>query len=95
MILLQRIADISKAKAHMAFTGSARAMFRTVSAAIATRKAINLGSILQLVSIVLGYTLVTLFAFMNALSSMTFLTVLAYQGIWTVLVALLPNMRKL
>ena len=66
----------------------------TLSGIIAAKTSIVLGTILQCVGVTIGYALLTYFAFTNAIGSVNFTLLIAYQCFWALVVMLLPNLRR-
>ena len=81
--------------ASIGFIGSRLAMVSAVLGAISARRSITVGLVMQLAAIFIGYGLVTLLSLLGNLPSIGFTHVLLYQGVWTGLIAAVPNLRKL
>lgn len=83
-----------RAKAEMVYTGSVLSKTYAMKSVLTAKGAIVLGTILQMLGMVLGYALVAFFAFTGAMSALQFTLLLLYQLLWTTLVMLLPNLRR-
>ena len=83
-----------RAKAEIVYNGSLASKVRTLSGILSAKTSIVLGTILQCIGVTIGYALLTYFAFTNAIGSVTFTLLIAYQCFWAVVVMLLPNLRR-
>ena len=83
-----------RAKAEIVYNGSLASKVRTLSGIIAAKTSIVLGTILQCVGVTIGYALLTYFALTNAIGSVNFTLLIAYQCFWALVVMLLPNLRR-
>ena len=86
--------DKEKAPANVVYDGTLAAKIRAVCAVINAKSAVVIGTILQLVTIVLGCGLITCLAFMGQMSMAKFEILLAYQLISSLLVLIIPNIKK-
>ena len=87
-------APVMTAPARAAHTGSIFSFVSTVLAAIAGKSAVSFATTLQVGSMVLGFALVSFFAFVSGLSQINIVTALVYQLFWLVAISLFPNMRR-
>ncbi len=87
-------AQVMTAPAKAAHTGSIYSFVSTVLASIAAKSAVSFATTLQIGSIILGFALVSFFAFVSGLSQINIVTALVYQLFWLVAIALFPNLRK-
>ena len=85
---------VMSAPAKAAHTGSIFSYVSTVLAAIAGKSAVSFATTLQIGSMVLGFALVSFFAFVSGLSQINIVTALVYQLFWLVAISLFPNMRR-
>lgn len=82
-------------KGYLVHTGSFAGFARAVSAASGVKIATNIGLIIQIVGMVLGYTLITFFSFMGSMEQATMTTVLLYQVVWGAAVWLFSALRRI
>ena len=82
------------APAKAAHTGSIFSFVSTILASISARAAVSFATTLQIGSIVLGFALVSFFAFVSGLAQINIVTALVYQLFWLVAIALFPNLRR-
>lgn len=85
---------VMTAPATAAHTGSIFSYVSTVLAAIAGKSAVSFASTLQIGSMVLGFALVSFFAFVSGLSQINIVTALVYQLFWLVAISVFPNLRR-
>ncbi|MDD2956113.1 MAG: hypothetical protein PHD67_07345 [Oscillospiraceae bacterium] len=83
------------AKAGLANCGGACGFLSGLSAAIGVKSAIDLGMILQIVGVVLGYGIVAFFSLMGGIQQVNVFTIMGFQLLWGAGVLFFPNMRKL
>ena len=88
-------ADRERDRGYIAHNGTFLAFARAVSAAGAARVATNIGLIVQIVGMVLGYALVTFFSFMGAMDQAGLATVLVFQAVWCTAVWMFTGMRRI
>ncbi|WP_312643643.1 hypothetical protein [Hydrogenoanaerobacterium sp.] len=82
-------------KGYIVHNGSFAGFARAVSAASGVKVATNIGLIVQIVGMILGYTLVTFFSFMGSMAQATMVTVLIYQAVWGLAVWLFSALRRI
>ena len=85
---------VMTAPARAAHTGGIFSYVTTVLAAIAGKSAVSFATTLQIGAMVLGFALVSFFAFVSGLSQINIITALVYQLFWLVAIALFPNLRR-
>lgn len=66
-----------------------------ISAAIGVKSAMNLGVLLQIVGVLLGYGMVAFFSLMGGIRQVNVFTVMAFQILWGAGVLLFPNLKRL
>lgn len=86
--------DKERAPAKVVYDGTLTAKIRAVCGVINAKSAVVLGTILQLVTVVLGYGLITCLAFMGQMGMAKFEILLAYQVVSALLVIIIPNIKK-
>ena len=83
------------APSGLSFTGGIVSLFHGVTAAISVKSAIALGTVLQIVGILLGYGIMTVFTLLGAMQNANGLAVLAFQLLWGAGTMLFSNLRKI
>ena len=74
----------AKTKAGMIHNGEPSSYVRGVAAARSCDNALTLETALLLLSVVVGFALVTFFAFTGGMPALTWITIAAYQAFWGV-----------
>ena len=82
------------AVAEIVHTGNATAYVASILACITARTSILTATIIHLVQIVVGYTLITFTAFMGGIGTLTIFQLLAYQLFWFVTIFILQQLRQ-
>lgn len=85
----------ANSKGYIVHNGSFAGFAHAVSAASSVKVAVNIGLIVQIVGMILGYTLVTFFSFMGSMAQTTMPTVLIYQLVWGIAVWLFSLLRRI
>lgn len=80
--------------AEIVYTGKPATLIASIVSTISARSSILNASIVQLCQIALGYAFVTFMAFMGFIGNLSALHLIAYQGIWFVLIFLIQATRK-
>lgn len=83
------------APSALSFQGGAASLFHGVAAAISVKSAIGLASVLQVVGILLGYGIMTVFTLLGAMQNANGLAVLAFQLLWGAGTMLFSNLRRI
>jgi len=86
--------QVMTAPARAAHTGTIFSFVSTLLAAIAGKSAVSFATTLQIGSMILGFALVSFFAFVSGLSQINIVTALVYQLFWLVAISLFPNLRR-
>lgn len=86
--------QVMTAPARAAHTGTIFSFVSTVLAAIAGKAAVSFATTLQIGSMILGFALVSFFAFVSGLSQINIITALVYQLFWLIAISLFPNLRR-
>lgn len=81
--------------AYIAHNGGFCGFARAVGAAGSVRVATNIGLIVQIVGMVLGYALITFFSFMGAMDQTGVATVLVFQAVWSAAVWLFSSLKRI
>lgn len=82
-------------RGYIVHNGSFAGFARAVSAASGVKVATNIGLIVQIVGMILGYTLITFFSFMGSMGQATMTTVLLYQMVWGLAVWAFSALRRI
>lgn len=80
----QYLAPKGKTRAGMIHNGEPSSYVRGVAAARSCDNALTLETALLLLSVVVGFALVTFFAFTGGMPALTWVTIAAYQAFWSV-----------
>ena len=83
------------APSGLSFADGAASLFHGVAAAISVKSAIALGTVLQIVGILLGYGIMTVFTLLGAMQNANGLAVVAFQLLWGAGTMLFSNLRKI
>ncbi|MDD3193108.1 MAG: hypothetical protein PHE47_04550 [Oscillospiraceae bacterium] len=83
------------APAGLSFTGSVVSLFHGVTASVSIKSAIGLGTVMQIVGILLGYGIMTVFALLGGMQNVNGLAVIAFQLLWGGGTMLFSNLRKI
>ncbi|MGN0625116.1 MAG: hypothetical protein ACI4I8_02510 [Oscillospiraceae bacterium] len=83
------------APSGLSFTGGAASLFHGVTAAVSVKSAIAMGTVLQIVGILLGYGIMTVFTLLGAMQNVNGLAVVAFQLLWGAGTILFSNLRKI
>ena len=83
------------ASSGLSFTGGAASLFHGVTAAVSVKSAIAMGTVLQIVGILLGYGIMTVFTLLGAMQNVNGLAVVAFQLLWGAGTILFSNLRKI
>ncbi|MEG1779531.1 MAG: hypothetical protein RR263_05455, partial [Oscillospiraceae bacterium] len=85
-----------KLPAKVGFIGTGNnSLLRCISGALAVKKIINLGLILQMFFVVLGYGIIALLTLQGKISNLGFFHILLYQSFATVVSLVVSNMKKI
>lgn len=83
------------APAGLSFTGGVRSLFHGVTAALSVKGAISLAMVLQIVGILLGYGIMSVFTLLGNMQNANGLAVVAFQLLWGAGTMLFSNLRKI
>ena len=82
------------APAKIGFIGSARVMVSAILSCMNARTAIDQAVLIQMIALVVGYALIALFSLMGNLAHLSILHLLLFQGIWTLIDIVVPNIKR-
>lgn len=80
--------------AKIGFIGSTRMMVTAILDCMTAKTAIDQAVLIQMIALVVGYALVTLFSLMGNLSYLSILHLILFQGIFALIGTLIPNLKK-
>lgn len=83
------------APARIGFMGGAKTMIRAICDCITVKSSIAKGVVIQIASLIIGYTIIAIFSLVGDLGMLQFTHLILYQLFWAVLVLFLPNLKKL
>lgn len=83
------------ARAYMAHNGSLAAYVQSLLMTKLCKSTITVSTIMQILAVIIGFTLVTFFAFMQSMASISTVALLAYQLFWAFAIMLFPNLKRL
>jgi hypothetical protein len=84
-----------RASARIICTGGSAQRLRATLAAMSVRGSVTMGTVIQLIGMVLGYVLVSYLSFMGNVAAMGFWQLIVYQLFWASAVITAPNLRRL
>ncbi len=84
----------AKARASVVHTGAPASYVRAVAAARSCDGVLTVETALILLSVVVGFALVTFFAFTGSMEALTWVTIAAYQGFWAVVQLLVALLKR-
>ncbi len=70
-------------------------MIRAICNCITIKSSIAKSVIIQMASLIIGYGIIAVFALVGDLEMITAVHIILYQLLWTFLVLLVPNLKKL
>ncbi len=85
----------SKAPAHIGYIGGTRTMIRAIMDCIKVKSSISQSVVIQMASLIIGYGIVAVFSLVGELGMLSFAYLILYQLFWTLLVFIIPNLKKL
>ncbi len=85
----------SKAPAHIGYIGGTRTMIRAIIDCIKVKSSISQSVVIQMASLIIGYGIVAVFSLVGELGMLSFAYLILYQLFWTLLVFIIPNLKKL
>ena len=81
--------------AKIGFIGSTRMMVNRHPRLYDRKTAIDQAVLIQMIALVVGYALVTLFSLMGNLSYLSILHLILFQGIFALIGTLIPNLKNI
>ena len=91
----QAASDRETARAYIAHNGTFFSYIQALLSAKLCKSAVTLSTVMQICGVVIGFGLVTFFAFMQSMSTISMPAVLLYQLFWAVVIMIFPNLRRL
>ncbi len=88
------LAPRDKMQAGIVHTGQPASYVRAVAAAKACDSILTAETALLLLSVVVGFALVTFFAFTRSMQALTWITIAIYQLFWTLIEVLVPAFKR-
>jgi len=85
----------SSAPARIGFMGSAKTMIRAILDCMKVKASISQSVVIQMAALIIGYGIIAVFSLVGDLGMLNFIHVILYQLFWTLLVIILPNLKKL
>ena len=85
----------SSAPARVGFIGGAKTMIRTIIDCMKVKASISQGVVIQMASLIIGYGIIAVFSLVGDLGMLNFVHLILYQLFWTLLVLIIPNLKKL
>lgn len=87
-------ADKDSSPAKIGFIGSSRMMVTAILDCMTAKTAIDQAVLIQMIALVVGYGLVTLFSLMGNLAYLSILHLILFQLCWAVIGTVIPNLKK-
>ena len=84
----------AKPRASVVHTGAPASYVRAVAAARSCDGVLTVETALILLSVVVGFALVTFFAFTGSMAALTWITIAAYQGFWALVQLLVALLKR-
>ncbi len=85
----------SQAPARIGFIGGAKTMIRAICDCMTVKSSIAKGVVIQMASLIIGYGIIAVFSLVGDLGMLSFTHLIIYQLFWTLLVLIIPNLKKL
>lgn len=83
------------APAHIGYIGGAKTMIRTICDCMTVKASIAQGVVIQMASLIIGYGIIAIFSLVGELGIINFTHLIIYQLFWSLLVLIIPNIKKL
>ena len=87
-------AEKDSSPAKIGFIGSSRMMVTAILDCMTAKTAIDQAVLIQMIALVVGYGLVTLFSLMGNLAYLSILHLILFQLCWAVIGTVIPNLKK-
>lgn len=94
-VYLNLTKERESASSKIGFMGNGVTMLRAILDCIFIRSSISQSVLMQMIALVLGYGIITLFTLMGNLTMIRVSYMLLYQVIWAVLIMVIPNIKRL
>ncbi|MBQ8599578.1 MAG: hypothetical protein IJ411_05630 [Oscillospiraceae bacterium] len=85
----------ASAPARIGYIGGAKTMIRAICDCMTVKSSIAKGVVIQMASLIIGYGIIAVFSLVGDLGMLNFVHLIIYQLFWTLLVLIIPNLRKL
>ncbi|MBP1581255.1 MAG: hypothetical protein J6A26_02495 [Oscillospiraceae bacterium] len=85
----------SSAPARIGYIGGAKTMIRALCDCITIKSAIVKGVVIQMASLIIGYGIIAVFSLVGDLGMLSFSHLILYQLFWSLIILVLPNLKKL
>lgn len=85
----------ASAPARIGYIGGAKTMIRAICDCMIVKSSIAKGVVIQMASLIIGYGIIAVFSLVGDLGMLNFVHLMIYQLFWTLLVLVIPNLRKL
>ena len=83
------------ARAYIAHNGKFFSHIQALLSAKLCKSAVTFSMIMQICGVVIGFALVTFFAFMQSMATISMPAVLVYQLFWALMIIIFPNIKRL
>ena len=83
------------APGRIGYIGGAKTMIRAICDCMIVKSSIAKGVVIQMAALIIAYGIIAVFSLVGDLGMLNFTHLIIYQLFWTVLVFILPNMKKL
>ncbi len=83
------------APARIGYIGGAKTMIRAICDCMTIKSSIAKGVVIQMASLIIGYGIIAVFSLVGDLGMLSFAHLIIYQLFWTLLVFLIPNLKRL
>ena len=83
------------APGRIGYIGGAKTMIRAICDCMTVKSSIAKGVVIQMAALIIGYGIIAVFSLVGDLGMLSFVHLIIYQLFWTLLVFLLPNLKKL
>ena len=83
------------APGRIGFIGGAKTMIRAICDCMTVKSSIAKGVVIQMAALIIGYGIIAVFSLVGDLGMLSFVHLIIYQLFWTLLVLLIPNLKKL
>ena len=89
------IAPRGRARASIIYSGTIMSMFRALGIIPRIKSAVTAGTACQLLETLIGYAVITFFAFFAGMAHIPFTLLLVYQLVWAVAICIVVSVRRI